>query len=375
MTCYFVQSALNTVICGVMEIESRHKKYFTNALMRWHNNDNDRDLPWKNEKDPYRIWLSEVILQQTRAQQGLPYYLAFIDKYPTLQDIATANDQEAFRLWQGLGYYNRCKNMLATARIVAGEHQGLFPESYDGLLALKGIGPYTAAAIASFAYELPHAVVDGNVYRVLSRHFGIETPFDTTAGKKEFAALAQELLEPNASSDYNQAIMDLGATVCTPKSPNCPNCPLYKNCFARKNELQQTLPIKSKKLSIKKRFFTYLLLIYNDQLWIQRRGAKDIWENLHEPLLIETDAPLTAKNLLKHSQFIELDLKVKSVTYIDKSTQRLTHQLIDASFYRAELTERPSKMTASGAWLNFEELEKKPFPKTVVSFFKNNLYF
>jgi A/G-specific adenine glycosylase len=366
---------VNAVICSAMATESGHKRYFTRALLQWHNNDNDRDLPWKNEKDPYRIWLSEVILQQTRAQQGLPYYLAFTNKYPTVHDMAAADDQEAFRLWQGLGYYNRCKNMLATARIVVADHHSVFPESYDELLALKGVGPYTAAAIASFAYELPHAVVDGNVYRVLSRFFGIETPFDTTVGKKEFAALAQELLEPTASNAYNQAIMDLGATVCTPKSPDCINCPLNKNCFARKNELQNTLPIRSKKLFIKKRFFTYLLLIYNEELWIQRREGKDIWENLHEPLLIETDTPLAAKNLSKHPQFIELDLKPKSITYIDKSVQRLTHQLIDASFYRIELKEQPGQLAGNGGWLKREELEKKPFPKTVVSFLKNNLYF
>ncbi len=174
---------------------SADEHFFTTRLLTWHNEENNRSLPWKSEKDPYKIWLSEVILQQTRALQGLPYYMRFTKAYPTVEDMAGANDEEAFRLWQGLGYYNRCKNMLATARYIAKELDGHFPETYDGLLKLKGIGPYTAAAIASFAFGLPHAVVDGNVNRVLARYFGIETPFDTTEGKKLFSALAQELLD------------------------------------------------------------------------------------------------------------------------------------------------------------------------------------
>ena len=185
-----------------MEITKAQKKYFTQQLTSWHKIDNNRELPWKSEKDPYKIWLSEVILQQTRALQGLPYYLRFIETFPSVEDMAMASDDDAFRLWQGLGYYNRCKNMLATARYVTHALGGVFPGSYDGLLSLKGIGPYTAAAIASFAYGAPHAVVDGNVYRVLARYFGIDIPFDTTEGKRVFAQLAQELLDTEDSAAY-----------------------------------------------------------------------------------------------------------------------------------------------------------------------------
>ncbi len=256
-------------------------KYFTKQLTAWHETDNDRNLPWKSEQDPYKIWLSEVILQQTRALQGLPYYMRFTEAYPTVKNMAAANDDDAFRLWQGLGYYNRCKNMLNTARYISSELNGKFPDTYDGLLALKGIGPYTASAIASFAYGLPNAVVDGNVYRVLARYFGIEEAIDTTSGKKIFAELAQQLLNKNGSAAYNQAIMDLGATVCTPRNPTCSACPLHKKCIAYEQGLTGLLPIKSKKTAVKTRYFNYLLLQWKDMLWIHKRTGNDICQSLH----------------------------------------------------------------------------------------------
>lgn len=349
-------------------------KFFTRVLMHWHNEANDRSLPWKNEKDPYKIWLSEVILQQTRAQQGLPYYIAFTEKYPTVAVLAVADEQEAFRLWQGLGYYNRCKNMLATARLVTTQYGGAFPASYEQLLSLKGIGPYTAAAIASFAFALPHAVVDGNVYRVLSRFFGIETPFDTTEGKKQFAALAQQLLDTSHSSAYNQAIMDMGATVCTPKVAKCDTCPLQKNCFALKHDLIEQLPVKSKKVVVKQRCFNYLLLTHNDSIWISKRTGNDIWQNLHEPYLIETNNTLTQASLQNLPQFIDLDLQPKSIIYISKNAQRLTHQLINAHFFQVDLSKKPRNLKG-GMWLKNNQLKNLAFPKTVLSFLKNNLYF
>jgi A/G-specific adenine glycosylase len=352
----------------------KQRQFFTRALMEWHNESNDRSLPWKNEKDPYKVWLSEVILQQTRAQQGLPYYLAFTGKYPTVADLAAADEQEAFRLWQGLGYYNRCKNMLATAKLVASQHHNLFPATYDQLLELKGIGPYTAAAIASFAFGLPHAVVDGNVYRVLSRFFGIDTPFDVTEGKKQFAALAQQLLHTPDSSSYNQAIMDLGATVCTPKAPKCDTCPLQKSCFALKHDLADTLPVRSKKVVVKQRFFNYLLLTHNNTVWITKRTANDIWQNLHEPYLIETTDALEQTTLSHLEQFKDLNLEINNAIYICKSSQRLTHQVINAHFFRIELGKKP-KTLKNGLWYKTDELKNIAFPKTVVSFFKNNLYF
>lgn len=351
------------------------KKYFTKQLTDWHANDNMRDLPWKSEKDPYRIWLSEVILQQTRALQGLPYYLRFTEKYPTVNALAAASDEEAFRLWQGLGYYNRCKNMLATARLIVSEHEGKFPDTYEQLLTLKGIGPYTATAIASFAFGVPRAVVDGNVYRVLSRYFAIATPFDTTEGKKEFAGLAQELLDTEHSAAYNQAIMDLGATVCTPRNTKCDICPVSQNCMARRQQTITLLPVKSKKQKVRKRYFNYLLLRWKDTLWIHKRTGNDIWENLHEPYLIETEQPIDIESLAKHNSLKKINVRTPVLIHEGSTTQRLTHQVIEARFFSIHLKNSPGITDDDGMWLPLSELNKTAFPKTVVSFFKNNLYF
>lgn len=356
-----------------MEITNSTKKYFTRQLMAWHAHENDRSLPWKSEKDPYKIWLSEVILQQTRALQGLPYYMSFTQAYPTLADMANAKDDEAFRLWQGLGYYNRCKNMLATARFIATELHCRFPDTYDDLLALKGIGPYTASAIASFAYGLPNAVVDGNVYRVLSRFFGIDTTIDSTAGKQQFATLAQYLLDKTESAAYNQAIMDLGATVCTPRNPACNTCPLSKKCVAYEQQLIDVLPVKSKKLVVRKRYFHYLLLTWKDSIWIQKRTGKDIWENLHEPYLIESVQPLDEKEMIQQEIFKTIGYS--SITFTGKTSQRLTHQIIEARFFTVTLAKNPGMNNAEGKWMKSEDLAKTAFPKTVISFLENNLYF
>ena len=358
-----------------METSKGLKKYFTARLLNWHANENSRSLPWKNEHEPYKIWLSEVILQQTRALQGLPYYNNFTTTYPTIIDLAQAADEDVFRIWQGLGYYNRCKNMLATARLVAREFGGKFPDTYEGIIALKGIGPYTASAIASFAFGLPHAVVDGNVYRVLSRYFGIEVPIDGTEGKRIFSELAQELLDPKQSEHYNQAIMDLGATVCTPRNTQCELCPLQKNCMAYNQELVSVLPVKSKKITVSTRYFNYLLLKWKNNIWIHKRGPKDIWENLHEPYLVETEKAMEIKELIALESIKNLNLPYDDVVYSGNSTQRLTHRIIDARFYTIELTKRPVKLPAEGAWMPAEELKKIAFPKTVLTFLKNNYYF
>jgi len=358
-----------------METTKAQKRYFTNSLMTWHNLENKRNLPWKSEKDPYKIWLSEVILQQTRALQGLPYYLRFTETFPTIKDMAAASDDDAFRLWQGLGYYNRCKNMLATARHISTDLGGKFPMSYDGLLQLPGIGPYTAAAISSFAYGLPHAVVDGNVYRVLARYFAIDIPFDTTKGKKIFAALAQELLDTGNSAAYNQAIMDLGATVCTPKNPHCDNCPLQKKCIALNGQIVDLLPVRSKKQTVRKRYFHYLLLQWKNTIWIHKRTANDIWENLHEPFLIEADHTLDVNSLLEHKQFKDLKINYTNIRYDKYLKQRLTHQMIESHFFTLELSKKTHINDPDGMWLNESELKKAAFPKTLVSFLKNNLYF
>jgi A/G-specific adenine glycosylase len=272
------------------------EQFFTRSLMDWHATENQRSLPWKSEKDPYRIWLSEVILQQTRALQGLPYYLRFTETYPTIIDMANADDNEVFRIWQGLGYYNRCKNMLATARYIASELQGVFPDTYEGIIQLKGIGPYTASAIASFAYGLPCAVVDGNVYRVLSRYFGIADPIDSTGGKQRFAALAQSRLHTTDSAGYNQAIMDLGATICKPQQPDCSSCPLTLICQARLTDSIASFPIKKERKPLKERPFHFLVFHTTSTIYLTKRSGNDIWKDLHTFYCIEAEK-LTQKLL------------------------------------------------------------------------------
>lgn len=337
--------------------------------------DNTRSLPWKEEKDPYKIWLSEVILQQTRAQQGLPYYLGFIGAYPTIKHLAAAADEDVFRLWQGLGYYNRCKNMLATARYIAKDLKGKFPARYEDIIALKGIGPYTAAAIASFAYGLPHAVVDGNVYRVLSRYFGIETPVDSTAGKKEFAQLAEKLLDKTDSAGYNQAIMDLGATVCKPSNPDCPACPLQKKCFAFNRSLIEDLPVKSKKTAVRKRYFHYIFFVNKSKVWIRKRTGSDIWQNLYEPFMLEHNAPLDIKGLLKHDELKKMKFAAPDFQFAETVSQRLTHRIIESHFYIYRIANRQPELPDDGAWIPVNELDNFAFPKSIVSFLEKKSYF
>lgn len=343
--------------------------------MQWHREENIRVLPWKKETDPYRIWLSEVILQQTRADQGLPYYLRFVDNYSTITNLANAPDEEVFRVWQGLGYYNRCKNLLATARFIVNELDGKFPSTHEELLKLKGVGAYTAAAIASFAFHLPHAVVDGNVNRVLSRYFGIETPFDTAEGKKLFFSLAQELLDTEHNAEYNQAIMDHGALVCTPQRPKCDQCTLRSGCIALKQDLTGLLPVKSKKLVVKKRYFHYVLLVAgNDHLWLRKREDKDIWQNLYEPLLVESQAPLEAEGVIGLAR-LPLLTKGKKLNFEGEFSQRLTHQLIETRFYSKHISKPVAMPETSGEWVKFSELKKIAFPKTIISFLEKKLYF
>jgi A/G-specific adenine glycosylase len=357
-----------------MDFGKSHKSYFTKQLINWHRTDNDRDLPWKSEKDPYKIWLSEIILQQTRALQGLPYYLNFIKNYPTIKKLAGAKDEDVFRLWQGLGYYNRCRNMLATARYVNSELKGKFPVTYEEILVLKGIGTYTAAAIASFAYGLPYAVVDGNVYRVLARYFGIEVSSDSTEGKKLFQSLAAELLYTDDSAAYNQAIMDLGATICTPKKTICTECPLHKNCIAFKQDMIELLPVRTKKLKVRTRYFNYIVFKKGNKIWIQQRNDKDIWQSLHEPFLIETAIPLTIKGLVKNDIYKSINIPSKPCL-IDTETQKLSHQTIISSFFMVDISNATLILPPKGQWVTFQQIEKMAFPKTIVSFLEKKLYF
>jgi A/G-specific adenine glycosylase len=344
---------------------------FRRNLLQWHDQSNDRSYPWKQEQDPYKIWLSEIILQQTRSEQGLPYYIKFIDHYPTIVDLANAHDEAVFKLWQGLGYYNRCKNLLYTARYVRDYYKGVFPTRYDDILALKGIGAYTAAAIASFAYQLPYAVLDGNVFRVLARIEDVVTPIDTSEGKKMFAELAQKFLDIDAPHLYNQAIMDLGATVCMPKQPVCLHCPVKEICKSYKNGTQTYLPYKSKKIQIKTRHFNFIILKYRDTIYIEKRKDGDIWSNLYQPYLIEGEKTAEELSRILRGKLGNIK-KLKSLNF--QIHQKLTHQRINSHFYELDIDEVKAPLNSKD-FMTHEELKKIAFPKTIISFFDNKYYF
>lgn len=345
--------------------------FFREQLLHWHHTQNFRAFPWKQEKDPYKIWLSEIILQQTRSEQGLPYYLKFVEAYPDVVALANAEDEAVFKMWQGLGYYNRCKNLLFTARTVRDEFDGVFPRKYADVLDLKGVGAYTAAAISSFAYNEPYAVLDGNVFRVLSRYKGIATPIDTTDGKKEFTTLANDCLDRDKPAAYNQAIMDFGATVCTPKSPSCGDCPLASQCLAYKQQLQTLLPVKEKKIKVRKRYLNYFICHYQDRIYVQKRTEKDIWQNLYEFYLIESNsADAAALFQERFGQYLE-----DKVTFLVKQEQKLTHQQVYSSFYKAVFKTLPEADMQQGQFMTRQGLEELAFPKTIISFLNNKSYF
>ncbi len=294
-------------------------------------------MPWKGIRDPYRIWLSEIILQQTRVEQGLPYYEKLIRAYPSVQRLADAPVDELLKAWEGLGYYSRARNLHAAAKRVAYELGGTFPDTYDGIRALPGVGDYTAAAIASFAFDLPYAVLDGNVYRVLARYRGLDTPTDTPAGKKTFSALAAALLDPQQPGRYNQAIMDFGAGCCTPRQPGCAQCPLRDRCRAYQHGRVDELPVKQKSQSKKDRFFAYAVFYEGDQVWVRRREAKDIWQHLYEFPLLEllafpADTGDLPAMLLRHffPAGAPEGIRLRSVSRPYQQT--LSHQVVTAVF-------------------------------------------
>lgn len=305
---------------------------FQQSIIKWYLQ-NKRDLPWRHTTDAYVIWLSEIILQQTRVEQGLPYFERFLMAYPTVIDFARATEDEILKLWQGLGYYSRGRNMLKTAKQVVEEYGGSFPNGYHQLLQLKGIGSYTAAAIASFSGNHAHAVVDGNVYRVLSRYFGLSEPINSIRGKKLFARLANELMVNQAPALYNQAIMEFGALQCKPKSPNCSNCTIATSCFALKNKQVQNLPVKEKKLSIKHRYFNYFVVQDGAQIWGRKRTAADIWQHLYDFPLIETPHHIAqdAAEVLRLARH-QFGANT-SVRLIETKKHVLTHQVIFVHFF------------------------------------------
>ena len=270
---------------------------FAPKILNWYR-EHQRDLPWRQTRDPYKVWLSEIILQQTRVAQGMPYYLRFVEAFPTVHDLANAPEEQVLKLWQGLGYYSRARNLHTTAKMVAEDFEGKFPETYKGLKSLKGVGDYTASAIASFCFDVPEPVVDGNVYRVLSRYFGIDIPINSTEGIKYFKELAREVMDSENIRDYNQGIMEFGAIQCAPKNPYCLLCPLQESCVALQENKVDQLPVKLNKTKIRNRYFNYLVLLDDDGNTIleQRRG-KGIWQNLYQFPLIESEKMLQAEAL------------------------------------------------------------------------------
>lgn len=349
---------------------------FRRRLLTWFAT-NERPLPWKGEKDPYRIWLSEIMLQQTTVTQGKPYFDRFCATFPTVFDLAAAPEDAVFKLWEGLGYYARARNLHATARYIATECQGQFPTTYEAILALKGVGPYTAAAIASFAYGLPHAVLDGNVFRVLARIFGIETPIDTTIGKKQFAELAQQLLDTDRPADFNQAMMDFGATQCTPQQPICSRCPFKTECQARALGKIAEWPVKEKKIQKKDRYFNYLVLEQGPQTVVTKRMNKDIWQNLYEFPLVETSelidnfaqsAAVEIKN--KINELLKNDWKLTQKSMVFK--QILTHQRIFAQFWTIETTNLKAVKDEKYIHIDKKNVKNFAFPKVFDLYFQEN---
>jgi len=319
------------------------KRKFPKFLLQWHKKFNNRQMPWKGEKDMYKIWLSEIILQQTRVDQGMAYYNRFLLAYPSVEVLAAAKDQDVMKLWEGLGYYSRCRNLLATARFIVSKKAGIFPKTYQELLMLKGVGPYTAAALASFGLNQPHAVIDGNVIRVLARYFGIYENIQTPTGRKIFSDLARELIDIHEPGVYNQAIMDFGATVCKPLAPLCTSCIMQKVCYAYQHQKTAELPVKQKKLIKKQRWFYYLLVEVKDALIVRVRKQKDIWQHLNEFILLESGKALSKKQILASREFIDFvnlsdDLPTISKVY----SQQLTHQTIFGKFIEIKLNKKPA---------------------------------
>ncbi len=338
---------------------------FKNKLTYWYSN-NKRDLPWRNTQNPYHIWLSEIILQQTQVKQGLPYYDVFIKQYPTVFDLANASEEEVLKLWQGLGYYSRARNLHTTAKYVAFELNGHFPNNYKDLLKLKGVGDYTASAIASIAFNEVAAVVDGNVYRVLSRYFGIKTPINSTDGIKEFKKLASNLIDKEQPATFNQAIMEFGATQCKPKNPNCTVCPLNDSCIALQKDMIEFLPVKLKKTTVKTRFFNFLVCIDNNKnTFLEKRTSKGIWQNLYQFPLIESNKSLSSEefHLLNTEDSVLNNLKFDYSLYnTEDKVHKLSHQHLYTKFWIIETKELPNNSIA------IKEIKNYPVPVLISSF-------
>jgi len=339
---------------------------FAPKILNWYR-EHQRDLPWRQTRDPYKVWLSEIILQQTRVAQGMPYYLRFVEAFPTVHDLANAPEEQVLKLWQGLGYYSRARNLHATAKTVVEDFDGKFPDTYKGLKSLKGVGDYTASAIASFCFDAPEPVVDGNVYRVLSRYFGIDIPINSTEGIKYFKELAREVMDSENIRDYNQGIMEFGAIQCAPKKPSCLLCPLQESCVALQENKVDQLPVKLNKTKIRNRYFNYLVLLDDDGNTIleQRRG-KGIWQNLYQFPLIESERMLQAKELrpLINKNTMVPETQSLSLYNNEPVVHKLSHQHLHTQFWILKTSDILKEGTP------WEEIGGFPVPVLIADFIK-----
>lgn len=348
---------------------------FTQKLFRWYSL-NKRNLPWLGSNNPYLVWLSEIILQQTRVEQGMAYYLKFCKKYPTVKKFALAKEDEVLKMWEGLGYYSRARNMISTAKQIENELNGVFPDSYEGLIQLKGIGKYTAHAILSYAYNKPFAVVDGNVLRTLSRYYAISEPIDTPTGKSLIQQKADKLLDKENPAVFNQAMMDFGSLVCKPKNPDCANCPLSTNCKANQQGQPTLYPIKSKKINRQTRYFNFIILHDNKSVIIIQRNTNDIWKGLYQFPLIITEKPCDSKTLSDMKAFLNLGIiNPKTVIETNVFTQQLTHQKLICKFFIYELKSLKKLTIENAIKIDFNNLNKYAFPGVIRTFLQNNMYF
>jgi len=350
---------------------------FHKILTVWYQQ-NARDLPWRAKNDPYYVWVSEIILQQTRVDQGTAYFQRFIKLFPDVKSLALASENDVLKAWQGLGYYSRARNIHAAARQIMNQFNGIFPDTYINIVQLKGIGSYTAAAIASISFGLPYAAIDGNVYRVLARVFGIATPIDSTAGKKEFNALANELLDRQNPGIFNEALMEFGALQCTPQNPECPICPFQNQCYAFAHSEIAKLPVKSKQMIVKNRYFNYIFIRQENFIYLEKRGGKDIWQNLFQFPLIESAKSLTNDEILTNEKFRSIfegqEITIDSISH--EITHILTHQKLNVRFI--EITSLNSEHIFPWIKVLSEDVPDYPVPKLIENFLsaksRNNLF-
>ncbi|MEK6780891.1 MAG: A/G-specific adenine glycosylase [Bacteroidota bacterium] len=340
---------------------------FSQKIISWYG-ENKRNLPWRNTKDPYKIWLSEIILQQTRVRQGLPYYLKFVKQLPTVFSLAKAKEQEVLSLWQGLGYYTRARNLHQCAKDVVEKFQGVFPNNFNDLQRLRGIGSYTAAAIASISFREPVAVVDGNVFRVLSRIFGIDKDISQSKTKDFFFALANELMSKEQPDEFNQGVMEFGATHCLPKNPLCRECIFSKQCIANKHDLQTVLPVKSKKQKIRKRYFYYFVSHKSKKIWMKKRTEKDIWRGLFDFYLIETTKPVNIDKLGEKDENLG---KYKLIAVSKTYKHILSHQHLKARFISVKTVKLKRKFNNDFKYYTPTEIKKLPKPVLVLQYLRD----